>query len=176
MASPSAITPILLTLALVGPAFTNSCLGPTVTHSIYTSTEAPLARSTVIIVSFDLECKNELEDKPNLYATINGKTLPTARTEDGKYQVSIVEEHAAAPKGTYTVGIYDEDGYASLKKAQRSEEGSGVEAVAPIASFDFKHAGVATQGVIQSEVVALGFAILLFYLVHSAKANIEESS
>merc|ERR1719283_260694 len=113
--------------AFVAVAVATPCLGPTVTPRIYTSSDAALATSTVVIVEFTLACKNDVLGI-NLYAAVNGKTIPAVKTKDGAYQVSLVEEHANLPKGVYDVSIYDEDGFASLRKAQRSGDGSAAAA------------------------------------------------
>ena len=61
-----------------------------VTPRIYTSSEVALATSTVVIVEFTLACKNDVMGI-NLYAALNGKTIPAVKTKDGAYQVSLVE-------------------------------------------------------------------------------------
>ena len=60
------------------------------TPRIYTSSEVALATSTVVIVEFTLACKNDVMGI-NLYAALNGKTIPAVKTKDGAYQVSLVE-------------------------------------------------------------------------------------
>ena len=43
--------------------------------------------------------------------------MPAAISEEtGKYQVSWTEEHEKAGSGTYSVTIYDEDGFAAVRK------------------------------------------------------------
>jgi translocon-associated protein subunit delta len=167
----------ILLVTLLPSAFSNPCLGPTVSPKIYTSSEGPLATSTVFIVEFSLSCKNEVTENINLYATINGKTLPAVRSKGGLYQVSLVEEHANAPKGVYDVGIYDEDGYASLRKAQRTEnvEEAAPAAVQPLVGFQINHGGVWKGAPVQSEIIAFITAVLLWYMAYSAKNKLQES-
>jgi len=179
MASSNSAVLVFLA-AFVAVAVATPCLGPTVTPRIYTSSEVALATSTVVIVEFTLACKNDVMGI-NLYAALNGKTIPAVKTKDGAYQVSLVEEHAALPKGVYEVGIYDEDGYANLRKAQRSSEGgNGAGAapepasVEPLARLTLNHGGVWKGAPVQSEVVALFLAAFVFYLAHSAKSNLQD--
>lgn len=171
---------ILSVLAtLVSFSVATPCLGPTVTPRIYTSSDAALATSSVVIVEFTLACKNDVIGI-NLYAAVNGKTNPAVRTKDGTYQVSVVEEHANLPKGVYSVSIYDEDGFASLRKAQRSTEGgegdAAAAAVEPLATISVNHGGVWKGAPVQSEIVALLLAAFVFYLAHSAKSNLQDAA
>lgn len=52
-----------------------------------------------------------------LYAEVNGKLTPAAISEEtSKYQISWLEEHEKAPAGMYLVRIYDDNGYAAIRK------------------------------------------------------------
>merc|ERR1712002_48056 len=170
----------ILLAALISAAASTPCLGPTVTPKIYTSSDAALATSTVVIVEFTLACKNDVLGI-NLYAAVNGKTIPAVKTKDGAYQVSLVEEHANLPKGVYDVSIYDEDGFATLRKAQRSSDGAGAASaeaasVEPLARISVNHGGVWKGAPVQSELVALFVAAFVFYLAHAAKSNLQDSA
>merc|ERR1712002_558023 len=168
----------ILLAALISAAASTPCLGPTVTPKIYASSDAALATSTVVIVEFTLACKNDVIGI-NLYASVNGKTIPAVKTKDGAYQVSLVEEHANLPKGIYDVSIYDEDGFASLRKAQRSGDGaasSEAAAVEPLARVSVNHGGVWEGAPVQSELVAFFVAAFVLYLAHSAKSNLQDTA
>jgi len=169
----------VLLAAIISTTASTPCLGPTVTPKIYTSSDAALATSTVVIVEFTLACKNDVMGI-NLYAAVNGKTIPAVKTKDGAYQVSLVEEHANLPKGIYDVSIYDEDGFASLRKAQRSGDGAAAAAdaasVEPLARVSVNHGGVWKGAPVQSEIVALFVAAFVFYLAHAAKSNLQDSA
>jgi len=164
--------------AFISVSMATPCLGPTVSPTIYTSSDAALATSTVVIVEFTLACKNDVIGI-NLYAAVNGKTIPAVKTKEGAYQVSLVEEHANLPKGVYDVSIYDEDGFASLRKAQRSSDGaasSEAAAVEPLARVSVNHGGVWKGAPVQSELVAFFVAAFVFYLAHSAKSNLQDTA
>lgn len=175
------LTVLTLLATLVSVSVATPCLGPTVTPRIYTSSDAALATSSVIIIEFTLACKNDVIGI-NLYAAVNGKTIPAVKTKEGAYQVSLVEEHANLPKGVYEVSIYDEDGFASLRKAQRSTEGGEggaakeAAAVEALATVSVSHGGVWKGAPVQSEIVALLLAAFVFYLAHSAKSNLQDSA
>jgi len=187
MAFHETIAPFMaLLLALTTLASADQCLSPTVTHTFHTSNEASTASETVFIVSFDLTCKNEAS-KPNVYAVLvsaDGKTLSGVRqaaktAASSGYQVSFSGEHAQLPKGAYSVRLYDEDGFAALKKAQR-QEGGGEEAAAAeaavesLAQLDIHHGGVWKDEMIRGEALALALAFVAFYAAHSAKGKIHE--
>ena len=89
------------------------------------------------------------------------------------------QEHANLPKGVYDVSIYDEDGFASLRKAQRSSDGaasSEAAAVEPLARVSVNHGGVWKGAPVQSELVAFFVAAFVFYLAHSAKSNLQDTA
>merc|ERR1711862_1064776 len=177
MKSPSSAFCFLLA-AIITVAASTPCLGPTVTPKIYTSSDVALATSTAFIIEFTLACKNDVIGI-NLYAAVNGKTIPAVKTKDGAYQVSLVEEHASLPKGVYEVSIYDEDGFASLRKAQRSGDGAAsgdAASVEPLTRVTVNHGGVWKGAPVQSELVALFVAAFVFYLAHSAKSNLQDSA
>jgi|ERR1712198_198521 len=159
------------------------CLSPTLTHTSYTSSEASTARETVFIVSFGLTCKNEAASTPNVYAVLasgEGKTLSpvktAAKTGAGSYQISFSGEHGDLPRGAYAVRLYDEDGFAALKKAQRQEGGeeAAEAAVQPLSQLTLEHNGVWKGELVRGETVALALALVCFYLAHSAKSRIQE--
>ena len=80
------------------------------------------------------------------------------------------------------MSIYDEDGFASLRKAQRSTEGGEggaakeAAAVEALATVSVSHGGVWKGAPVQSEIVALLLAAFVFYLAHSAKSNLQDSA
>nr|CAD7195006.1 unnamed protein product [Timema douglasi] len=97
------------------------CSNPDVTASAYTTQDATVLTSIAFIADFTLKCGNGAKGIP-LYAEIDGKTVPAARTGDDKYQVSWTEEVKKARSGDYNVNLFDDEGYAALRKAVRSGE------------------------------------------------------
>ncbi|PIK48600.1 putative translocon-associated protein subunit delta [Apostichopus japonicus] len=146
-----------------------SCLKPTVEHQIYTTTEAVTSTDTVFLVEFDLKCSNAIKN-PFLYADVSGRQLPVSRSGDNLYQVSWVEERKNAPAGTYTVKLFDEEGFSALRKAQRAEE--DVSTVTPLTSIAFSHKGVSQGPIVSSELLAVVLSGLLWYAAYSAKQRI----
>merc|ERR1711971_638542 len=164
------LTAIFLPCVVLG----DTCLAPEVKSESYTTTEAVSSVDTVFIIQFSLKCKNNLKDI-NLYADIGGRTLPVAKTgKPDSYQVSFSDEHKSLPKGTYSVKLYDEEGYAALRKMQRS--GEGADTVEPLHTLSLSHNGVWKGPFVQSEFVAAMVAILVWYLAYSARSKLQSTN
>ncbi|XP_061186532.1 translocon-associated protein subunit delta-like [Saccostrea echinata] len=152
----------------------DSCASPEIKAETYTTTEAIVSTETVFIVQFTLACQNKVRDM-NLYADINGKTLPVTKTDRPDfYQVSISDDHKKLPAGKYEVRLYDEEGYSALRKAQRS--GESVDSIKPVTTITINHPGVWKGPIVQSEFVAVFIAILVWYFAYSTKSQLQSSN
>lgn len=67
-------------------------------------------------------------------------------------QISWSEELNKASSGTYNINLYDEDGYAAYRKAQRS--GESTSSVKPLTKVSFYHSGTYKGAWIKSELLA----------------------
>jgi len=155
--------------------FGDTCTGPQVKTSVYTTTEATASSDTVFIVQFSLTCKNGAKNV-NLYADINGKTVAVTQAAEGseyQYQVSTSDENKNLPSGSYNIKFYDEDGYSILRKAQRS--GDNVDSVSSLFTITVNHPGVWKGPFVQTEFLAAMTAILVWYAAYSAKARLQSS-
>ena len=57
-----------------------------------------------------------LQDIP-LYAEVSGKPLSVVKNrENGEYIVSWLEETRKAPRGNFEIKVYDDEGYAAVRK------------------------------------------------------------
>ncbi|KAK3579377.1 hypothetical protein CHS0354_029679 [Potamilus streckersoni] len=164
----------IIVITLFAPLFVagDSCVGPSVQSKYYVTREAAASVDTVFIVEFQLTCKNGLKNM-NLYADVNGKLLPVTKTDDSKnkYQVSYSDENKNLPAGHYDVRFYDEEGYAILRKAQRSGETN--DSIKPLFTIPINHPGVWKGPIVQSEFIAVVVAILVWYVAHSAKSHLQ---
>jgi len=148
-----------------------TCLSPTTTSAVYTTTEATMSSETVVIVEFSIVCKNNIQNM-NLYAEFEGRVIPVTRLlGEDKYQVSFSEEHKKLAAGSYSMPIYDEEGYSDLRKAQRS--GESTEAVKKLFSVTVEHKGASAGPAVQSEAVATLVAVIVCYFAYSAKASLQ---
>ncbi|XP_076448071.1 translocon-associated protein subunit delta-like [Babylonia areolata] len=148
------------------------CLGPQVTSQTYTTPETTVSTETVFIVEFSVTCKNGLKNI-NLYAEFGGKTVPASKIgEPNKFQLSLADDHKKLPSGTYQVRVFDEEGYAWLRKAQRS--GENTENIKPLFTLDLNHPGVWSGPILQSEFVAAMVAIFVWWSAYTAKGRLQQ--
>uniref|UniRef100_D3TNK3 Translocon-associated protein subunit delta n=1 Tax=Glossina morsitans morsitans TaxID=37546 RepID=D3TNK3_GLOMM len=96
----------------------SSCNNPKVTVTSFSTEDATILTQLAHIGEFSLKCSNEI--KPNLFAEFPcGKVVPVARVADNQYQVSWIEDVKRSSSGSVVVRLFDEEGYSSLRKAQR---------------------------------------------------------
>nr|CAD7408504.1 unnamed protein product [Timema poppensis] len=145
------------------------CSNPDVTASAYTTQDATVLTSIAFIADFTLKCGNGAKGIP-LYAEIDGKTVPAARTGDDKYQVSWTEEVKKARSGDYNVNLFDDEGYAALRKAVRSGEDAST--VKPLVTVVVNYPGAYQGPWVNSEFMAAVLSLLVWYLAYSAKSKL----
>nr|CAD7391964.1 unnamed protein product [Timema cristinae] len=131
---------------------------PDVTASAYTTQDATVLTSIAFIADFTLKCGNGAKGIP-LYAEIDGKTVPAARTGDDKYQVSWTEEVKKARSGDYNVNLFDDEGYAALRKAVRSGEDAST--VKPLVTVVVNYPGAYQGPWVNSEFMAAVLSLLV---------------
>nr|CAD7433960.1 unnamed protein product [Timema monikensis] len=129
-----------------------------VTASAYTTQDATVLTSIAFIADFTLKCGNGAKGIP-LYAEIDGKTVPAARTGDDKYQVSWTEEVKKARSGDYNVNLFDDEGYAALRKAVRSGEDAST--VKPLVTVVVNYPGAYQGPWVNSEFMAAVLSLLV---------------
>lgn len=84
--------------------------------------------------------------------------------------MSWTEETKKASRGDYVVRLFDEDGYTTVRKAQRS--GSNAQAVPELASVVVSHPGAFNGPWVNSEILAAGLSILVAYVAFSTKSKL----
>ncbi|KAL9921153.1 translocon-associated protein delta [Glossina fuscipes fuscipes] len=95
-----------------------SCNNPKVTITSFSTEDATILTQLAHIGEFSLKCSNEV--KPNLFAEFPcGKVVPVARVAENQYQVSWIEDVKKSSSGSVVVRLFDDEGYSSLRKAQR---------------------------------------------------------
>ncbi|RXG58268.1 Translocon-associated protein subunit delta, partial [Armadillidium vulgare] len=132
------------------------CEGAQVDAVGFTTEDATLVTKIAYILFHDV----------SLYAETNAGLVGVAKSVDG---VSWTEDTATAPTGEQPIRLFDEHGYAALKKAQRSGEDSS--AVKPIATVKLYHPEP-TESRVQSETIAIIAIIILYYYAYSQKSII----
>lgn len=77
----------LLLLGSISLARADTCGKPEVTATSYTTQDATVLTNIAYVAEFSLKCSNAIKGLP-LYAEVNGRILPAARTsDDNHYQV-----------------------------------------------------------------------------------------
>ncbi|XP_064472987.1 translocon-associated protein subunit delta-like [Ornithodoros turicata] len=147
------------------------CQKPQVTHQVYTTTDGLIVSNTAFIAEFTVSCGNGAKGV-SLFADVKGDVVPAVKSPEGNnYQVSWTEELNKASSGEYLVRVYDEEGYAALRKAQRM--GEDTKSVTPFFTLNINHAGSYLGPWVQSEFVAMVAAVLLWYFAYSAKCKLQ---
>ncbi|GFN84604.1 ceramide kinase [Plakobranchus ocellatus] len=161
-----AVSLVLLPVSIYG----DTCLAPQVKSQSYSTPEAIVSFDTVLIVEFSLTCKNNLKNV-NLYADVAGRTIPATRIgEPNKYQISITDEPKKLPSGAYEIRFFDEEGFALLRKAQRS--GESTSSLKPLFTITLNHPGIWSGPLIQSEFVAAMTAIIVWWMAYTQRGKL----
>ena len=87
--------------------------------------------------------------------------------EEDRYQVSWVDDPARVSSGDYKVALYDDEGYALLRKAMRN--GEDTSSVTPLVTISLNFPGAYRGPWVNSEFIAAVLAVLVWYLAFSAK-------
>lgn len=133
--------------------------------------------SVAHIVTFSLTCSSGRSDQLTLFAEIPAikQTVLVTLAPNGKsYQVSWAEEVAKSSSGEKEIKIYDEEGLANLRKAQRKAEetGSSPTPVEPLTKLSIYHPGLYKGPLFQVQVLAVSVLILVYYSAYTAKSKL----
>lgn len=90
--------------------------------------------------------------------------------DENRYQVSWVDDPAKASSGDYKITLYDDEGFAALRKAMRS--GEDISSVRPLVAIVVNFPGAYKGPWVNSEFIAAILAILVWYLAFSAKSKL----
>ncbi|MPC22584.1 Translocon-associated protein subunit delta [Portunus trituberculatus] len=135
----------LIFAALVAVAAGETCTGAQVDAVGFTSQDATIVTKIAYIADFTLSCSNGAK-------------------------VSWVEDVATAVSGERPIKLYDDQGYAALRKAQRGNEDTST--VQPIAVINLYHPGAYRGPWIQSETMAILAAIFIYYYALTQKTRL----
>ncbi|GIY13840.1 signal sequence receptor subunit delta, partial [Caerostris extrusa] len=93
------------------------CKNPKVNSRYYTTVDGMVVSEVAFVAEFTVECDSP---KKVLFADKNGKQIPAIRSADGtKYQISWTENSESIFSGEHVVNVYDEEGYAAIKKGAK---------------------------------------------------------
>jgi translocon-associated protein subunit delta len=157
-------------LVLFDSVLADVCTEPVVTAAAYTTKDATVLTSIAFVAEFTLNCGNHVTGLP-LYAEINGKTLPAARIgDDNRYQISWTDDVKKARSGDYSINLYDEEGYAALRKAIRS--GEDPSSVKSLVTIVVTYPGAYQGPWVNSEFMAAILSVVVWYLAFSARSKL----
>ncbi|CAG4959156.1 unnamed protein product [Colias eurytheme] len=165
------VTKYLFTILAIAASSTlaQSCQNPQVEAASFTSLDATVVTQIAYITEFTLKCDNPLPENYALYAEVDGKSLTAARIGENKYQVSWTEEPSKARAGVHEIHIMDEEGFASLRRARRSDPAASV---APLLAIQLNHPGSYSGPWVNSEVLATVLSVVVAYTALRNKGNI----
>ncbi|XP_045456735.1 translocon-associated protein subunit delta [Melitaea cinxia] len=158
----------VLALAICG-SLAETCKNPQAGADSFTSLDATIVTQIAYITEFTLKCDNPLPQNFALYAEVEGKPLTAARIAENRYQVSWTEEPSKARAGVHEVSIFDEEGWASLRRARRSDPSV---TVAPLLSIQLQHPGSYSGPWVNSEILATVLSIIVAYTALRNKSMI----
>lgn len=90
--------------------------------------------------------------------------------DENRYQVSWIEDPAKVSSGDYKVSLYDDDGYAALRKAMRN--GEDTSSVQPLVTILVNFPGAYKGPWVNSEFIAAIIAIFVFFVAISSKSKL----
>ncbi|XP_028398275.1 translocon-associated protein subunit delta-like [Dendronephthya gigantea] len=148
------------------------CVDVQATSKIYSTSNVLLATESVFLVESTVKCSNNPKNM-FLYAEIDGNLYPVPKSADNSvHQFSWVKSHKAAKSGSYVINYYDEEGYAALRKAQRSEEKFEQK---PLFTVTLNHKAAGREGLwVQTEFIAVTAALLVWWFATVTKNKMQE--
>lgn len=148
----------------------SSCTNPEVKSSFFSTADATIVSQIAFVTEFTLKCANAGAEKLQLFAEVGGKLAPVVRVGDNKYQVSWNEEIKKASSGKYTIRLFDEESFASVRKAQRA--GEDVQSVKSLTNVVVNFPGAYKGPWINSEILAAGVVAFVAYLAFSTRSKL----
>ncbi|EDW01339.1 translocon-associated protein subunit delta [Drosophila grimshawi] len=161
----------MLALCLLAVVCTTGVYGSCkATVNAFSTQDATILTQVAHVAEFSLQCSNSAQ--PSLFAEFPcGKVVPVAKVGDNKYQVSWVEDIKGGSSGNVQVRLFDEDGYANVRKAQR--DGDKVSSVKSLLDI-----GVPTKGAykgpwIKAEILAAILVGGVAYFAFTTKGKVQ---
>ncbi|XP_017482041.1 PREDICTED: translocon-associated protein subunit delta [Rhagoletis zephyria] len=153
-----------------GAALATTCTSPKVSVTSFSTQDATILTQVAHIGEFSLKCGNNVP--PNLFAEFAcGKIVPVAKLGDDKYQVSWTQEIKKSGGGNVVVRLFDEEGYANVRKAQR--DGDKVANVKSLVDITVATKGAYKGPWVKAELVAALAVGGIAYFAFTAKSKVQ---
>lgn len=159
---------VFLLVCYLCSASASKCNTPT--PVTYSTLDATILTSVAYVAEFQLECPSQPKGF-SIYAQVGDQVIPAVKISDnGKFQLSWVEEAKKAKGRDYQVKLFDDEGYSNLRKALRNnEEASSIE---PVTQFSLYYSKAYQGPWINSEFLAAVSAIAVWYFAYQAKSKL----
>lgn len=157
----------ILIFSLLSLQFTagSTCGDVEVSTKSYTTEDATVLSQIAYISEFEVKCNPASSSPGNLYALFKEIIVPVANVAPNKYQISWTEDLKTAQVGEIIVKIFDENGYAALRKALRN--GDNIHEVEYFTTLSISHPGAYKGPCISCEFLAALFSLsIAYYAVH----------
>ncbi|XP_046841291.1 translocon-associated protein subunit delta-like [Xenia sp. Carnegie-2017] len=167
---PCKILPLFLSFFAVVSA--ESCINAQATSKVYSTSNVLLSTESVFLIESTVKCSNNPKNV-FLFAEIDGNLYPVPKSDDNSvHQFSWVKSHKEAKSGSYEIKYYDEEGYASLRKAQRTGEKLEQK---PLFTVTLNHKAASREGLwVQTEFIAVTAALLVWWFATVTKNKLQE--
>ncbi|CAD7013568.1 translocon-associated protein subunit delta [Ceratitis capitata] len=153
-----------------GVTFATTCTSPKVSVTSFSTQDATILTQVAHVGEFSLSCGNNVQ--PNLFAEFPcGKIVPVAKIGNGKYQVSWTKEIKKSSGGNVVLRLFDEEGYASVRKAQR--DGDNVSNVKSLVDITVATKGAYKGPWVKAELVAALVVGGIAYFAFTAKSKVQ---
>ncbi|XP_034480013.1 translocon-associated protein subunit delta [Drosophila innubila] len=140
------------------------------TLNAFSTQDATILTQLAHVAEFTLQCSNSAQ--PSLFAEFPcGKVVPVAKVGDSKYQVSWVEDIKQGSSGNVQVRLFDEDGYANVRKAQR--DGDKVSSVKSLLDITVPTKGAYKGPWIKAELLAAFLVGGVAYFAFTTKSKVQ---
>jgi len=151
-------------------SFSTACTNLQVTSKSFTTQDATIVAHIGFISEFQVKCSSG--QVSSLYAELgDGSIIPVAIVgPNNNYQVSWTEDSKFSKKGQYNIRIFDEEGYAALRRAIRGN--APTSSVPEFFSVSVNHPGAYSGPWLRSEFVAVIVSLLVSYFAITTKAKI----
>ncbi|XP_067632386.1 translocon-associated protein subunit delta [Eurosta solidaginis] len=154
----------------IGTVFATSCTSPKVKVTSFSTQDATILTQVAHIAEFSLKCENSVE--LNLFAEFPcGKIVPVAKISDGQYQVSWTKEIKKSGGGNVVLRLFDEEGYANVRKAQR--DGDQVANVKSLIDITVATKGAYKGPWVKAELVAALAVGGIAYFAFTTKSKVQ---
>jgi len=160
----------VLLFTVAASALGASCTSPKVSVTSFSTQDATILTQLAHVGEFTLQCGNG--GKPTLFAEFPcGKVVPVARVTDDKYQISWTEEIKKGSSGNVVVRLFDEEGYANVRKAQR--DGDKVSNVKSLIDINVATKSAYKGPWVKAELVAALFVGCVAYFAFTTKSKVQ---